>query len=99
MPALTSGRYCIKWTQLTNLPAPMYGAYVTVQDKKVYVAGGTSPVDKALHHVYVYDVNTDRWNELPPSGHYAGVPHIIGGKLAIIGGALSDTIVWVMSFP
>jgi len=55
--------------------------------------------DDAKHQVYVYDVNTDHWDQLPLSGHYSGVPHIIGGKLAIIGGALSDTIVWVMSFP
>ena len=93
MPALTSGRYHIKWTQLANLPAPMCGAYVTVQDKKVYVAGGVSPGDDAEHryHVYIYDVNTDHWDQAPPSGHYWGVPHIIGGKLAIIGGALTAT--------
>jgi len=88
MPALTSGRYHIKWTQLANLPAPMYAAYVTAQDKKVYVAGGNSPVHDAIHQVYIYDVNTDHWDQLPPSGHYCGVPHIIGGKLAIIGGYL-----------
>ena len=81
----------MKWTQLANLPAPMYGAYVTVQDKKVYVAGGSGPVDDAEHQVYVYDVNTDHWGQLPPSGHYYGIPHIIGGKLAIIGGRLSAT--------
>ena len=91
MPALTSGRYHIKWTQLANLPAPMYYAHVTVQDKKVYVAGGTSPVDDAKHQVYVYDSNTDHWDQLPPSGHCYGIPHIIGGKLAIIGGRLSAT--------
>ncbi|XP_065906643.1 probable serine/threonine-protein kinase roco4 isoform X2 [Dysidea avara] len=80
MTALNSGRYHIKWTQLANLPAPMYGAYVTVQDKKVYVAGGSTPVDDAQHQVYVYDTNTDHWDQLPPSGHYLGVPHIIGGR-------------------
>ena len=37
----------------------------------------------------VYDINTDQWGQLPPPGHFAGVPHIIGGKLAIIGGRLS----------
>ena len=41
--------------------------------------------------MYVYDNNTDRWGQLPPSGHYYGIPHIIGGKLVIIGGALSAT--------
>ena len=95
MPALTSGRYHIKWTQLANLPAPIYGACVTVQDKKVYVAGGNSPVDDDVkHQVYVYDVNTDHWGQLAPSGHYCGVPHIIGGKLAIISGGLSATNLW-----
>ena len=28
---------------------------------------------------------------MPPSGHYYGIPHIIGGKLVIIGGCLSAT--------
>ena len=91
MPALSSGRYHIKWTQLANLPAPMYAAYATVQDKRVYVAGGDSPVNDAVCQVYVYDVNTDHWDQLPSSGHYCGVPHIIGGKLVIIGGCLSTT--------
>ena len=36
--------------------------------------------------MYVYDINIDEWNQLPPSGHYYGIPHIIGGKLVIIGG-------------
>ena len=89
MPTLTSDRYHIKWTQLADLPAPLYGAYVAVQDKKVYVTGGDSHIEDAIHQVYVYDVNTDRWGQLPPSGHYYGVPHIIGGKLVIIGGPLS----------
>jgi len=70
----------------------MYDAYVTVQDKKVYVAGGDSPVNDAKHEVYIYDVNTDHWDQLPPSGHYGGVPHIIGGKLAVIGGRLSASM-------
>ena len=89
MPTLTSGRYHIKWTQLADLPAPMFSAYTAVQDEKVYVAGGDSPVDDAFHQVYVYDINTDQWGQLPPPGHYYGVPQVIGGKLAIIGGRLS----------
>ena len=28
---------------------------------------------------------------LPPSGHYHGIPHIIGDKLTVIGGCLSAT--------
>ena len=90
MPALTSGRYHSKWTQLTDLPVPLYGAHVAVQHHKIYVTGD-SPVEDAKHQVYVYDINTDQWGQLPPSGHYCGIPHIIGGKLVIIGGRLSAT--------
>ena len=91
MPAFTSGRYHIKWTQLADLPVPVYGADIALRDKKVYVAVGDSPVDNAYHQMYVYNINTDQWDQLPPSGHYYGIPHIIGGRLAIIGGRLSAT--------
>ena len=90
MPALTSSRHHIKWTQLADLPAPLYGAYVAVQHHKIYVTGD-SPVEDAEYQVYVYDINTDQWGQLPPSGHYYGIPYIIGGKLVIIGGRLSTT--------
>ena len=91
MPALTSGRYHIKWTQLADLPVPIYGADIALRDRKVYVAVGDSPVDDAYHQVYKYNINNDQWGQLPPSGHYYGIPHIIGGRLAIIGGRLSAT--------
>ena len=90
MPVLTSGRYHIKWTQLADLPVPLYGASVAVLDKKVYVTGN-SPIEDAKYQIYVYDINTDQWGQLPQSGHYFGVLHIIGGKLVIIGGCLSAT--------
>ena len=90
MPALTNGRYCIKWTQLADLPTPLYAADVAVQHHKIYVTG-FSPVEDAEHQVHVYDINTNQWGQLPPSGHYYGISHIIGGKLVIIGGRLSVT--------
>ena len=90
MPALTSGRYHIKWTQLADLPVPLYDAHVAIQCHKIYVTGDNS-VDDAPHQVYVYNINNDQWGQLPPSGHYYGIPHIIGGRLAIIGGRLSAT--------
>ena len=90
MPALTSGRYHIKWTRLADLPVPLCYAYVAVQHHKIYVTG-ESPVDDAEHQVYMYNINNDQWGQLPPSGHYLGIPHIIGGRLAIIGGRLSST--------
>ena len=92
IPAITStsGRYQIKWKHLTDLHVPFCDSYVAVKDKKVYVTG-KSPVEDAEHRIYVYDINTDQWDQLPPSGHYYGIPHIIGGKLVIIGGCLSAT--------
>ena len=89
MPALTTGRYHIKWTQLADLPVPLYDAHVAVQYHKIYVTSDASPVQHVEHQVFVYDIN--QWGQLPPSGHYKGTPHIIGGRLAIIGGCLSAT--------
>ena len=91
LPALTSGRCRVKWTRLADLPAPLYDVYVAVHGHKIYVTGAGSPSESNKHQVYVYNINTDQWGKLPPSGHYAGIPHIIGDKLAIIGGRLSGT--------
>ena len=55
------------------------------------IVTGSSPVEDAKHQVYVYDINCNQWDQLPPSGHYLGIPHIIGGRLAIIGGRLFAT--------
>ena len=90
MPAVLSGRYHIKWTRLADLPAPLCDVYVAVQHHKIYVTGD-SPVYDAEDQVYVYNIIIDQWDQLPPSGHYYGIPHIIGGRLAIIGGYLSAT--------
>ena len=90
MPTLTSGRYHIKWTQLADLPVPLFDAHVAVQHHKIYVTGD-SPVEDTKHQVYIYDINTDQWGQLPPSGHYYSIPHIIGGKLVVIGGHLFAT--------
>ena len=91
MPALTSSRYHIKWTQLAGLPVPLYDACVAVQCHKVYVTSDSSPIQLTKFQVYVYDINFNQWDQLPLSGHYKGIPHIIGGRLAIIGGRLSAT--------
>ena len=93
MLTFTSGmhRYNIKWTQLADLPVPLNAEYAAIQHHKIYVTGIDSPVQDVIHKVYVYNINTDQWGQLPPSGHYLGIPHIIGGRLAIIGGRLSAT--------
>ena len=57
-----------------------------MQGQKIYVAGYNTPLTNELQHVYMYDVTTDCWDKLPSPFQYYGVPHIIGGKLCIIGG-------------
>ena len=57
----------------------------------MFVIGINSPVKDAKCQVYVYNINTDQWGHLPLSGQYNSIPHIIGDKLAIIGGHLSAT--------
>ena len=81
----------MKWKKLADLPAPLYNAYAVMQQNRIYVAGGYSPVEDAMQMVYVYELNTDHWKQLPLSDHYCGVPHIIGSRLALIGGRLPST--------
>ena len=46
MPALTSGIYHIKGTQLADLPAPLYCVRVAVQHHKIYVTGDSRGVGR-----------------------------------------------------
>ena len=39
----------------------------------------------------MYDTDNDRWGRLPTPDHYYAIPHIIGGKLTLIGGRLIAT--------
>ena len=87
--ALRSKRYKIKWTKLADLPVPLSGTYAVADDMKIYVTGCLSTNEDSYHEVYVYDCASDQWDKLPQSGHYYGVPHVVGGKLVLIGGRLS----------
>ena len=91
LPTLTSSKYHIEWTWLDGLPAPIRRAHVAVQGEKVYVTGGNSPNEDAAHQVFVYKIDDDCWGQLPTPDHYLTVPHIIGGKLTLIGGRLIVT--------
>ena len=59
-----------------------------MQGYKIYVAGYITPSSSALDYarVFVYNITSNLWDQLPDVGQYYGVPHIIGGKLCIIGG-------------
>ena len=87
LPTLTSSKYHIKWERLTDLPATVFEISVAVQGVKIYVSGTTKP-EKPEYHVFVYETETNRWDELPTPDHYNAIPHITGGKLTLIGGRL-----------
>ena len=91
MPTLASSKYHIKWTQLADLPAAILDASVAVQDRKIYVSGGSSDVESTRNQIFVYEIDNDRWGQLPTPDHYYAIPHIIGGKLTLIGGRLIAT--------
>ena len=57
----------------------------------IYVAGHQSQVAEVEQQVYAYDITTDHWSQLPIPGQYLCIPQIIGGRLSLIGGRLSDT--------
>ena len=83
--ALQSGHYHIKWTTCSDLPTPMYDAYVAVSNGTIYCTGGCPNVDNQ-HEVYCYDTRTDQWKQLPRPGHCVGVIHMVADKLTIFGG-------------
>ena len=83
--ALQSGDYHIKWTTCSDLPTPMYDAYVAVSNGTIYCTG-TTPNEDNLHEMYCYNIRTDQWKQLPRPGHRLGVIHMVDDKLTIFGG-------------
>ena len=88
--ALQSGHYHIKWTTCSDLPTPMYHAYVAVSNGTIYCTG-TTPNEDNQHEVYCYNTRTDQWKQLPRPGHRLGVIHMVDDKLTIFGGRDSTT--------
>ena len=88
--ALQSGHYHIKWTTCSDLPTPMYSAYVAVSSGTIYCTG-TCLNEDSEHEVYSYDTRTDQWKQLPRPGHRLGVLHMVDDKLTIFGGRDSTT--------
>ena len=54
------------------------------------MAGG-APDDDTNHYVYVYDINNNQWDRLPPPGQCKGILQIINCKLTVIGGRDNTT--------
>ena len=86
MPALQSGLYQLTWEKCADLPSPLFAASVALHDNKVYTMAGMAPDDDTYYYVYVYDINVNQWDRLPPPGQHCGQMQMINGKLSVIGG-------------
>ena len=52
---------------------------------------GSAPDRETYHYVYVYDINSNQWDRLPPPGQHKGSLQIINSKLTVIGGVDNTT--------
>ena len=84
--ALQSKQYHLKWYKCADLPRRMYEASVAVDDNNVYVNAGSAPEEETENNVYHYNITTDQWNTLPPSGHVMGVLYMVDSNLSMFGG-------------
>ena len=88
--ALQSGYYHIKWTTYSELPTPMYAAYVAMSNGTIYCTGVT-PNKDSRRDVYFYDTRAKQWKQLPRPGHHLGVLHVVENKVTIFGGVDPNT--------
>ena len=86
VPSLQSGYYQLTWEKCSDLPSPLYYASVALHDNKVYTMAGAAPDSDTLHYVYVYDINGNQWDRLPPHAQRKGTLQIINSNLTVIGG-------------
>ena len=91
VPSLQSGYYQLTWEKCSDLPSPFYHASVALHDNKVYTTAGDAPDDDTYHYVYIYDINGNQWDRLPPPGQYMGKLQIINSNLTVIGGRDNTT--------
>ena len=86
VPALESSYYQLIWEKCADLPSPLYYASVALHDNKVYTMAGDAPGRETYDYVYVYDINSNQWDRLPPPGQPLCTLQIINSKLTVIGG-------------
>ena len=91
MPSLQNGYYELTWENCADLPSPLYSASVALHDNKVYTMAGDAPDNDTYRYVYVYDINGNQWDRLPPPGQLQGTLQIINSKLTVIGGVDNTT--------
>ena len=91
VPSLQGGYYQLTWEKCSDLPSPLYNASVALHDNKVYTMAGDAPDKDAYRYVYVYDINGNQWDRVPPPGQYKGTLQIINSNLTVIGGRDNTT--------
>ena len=91
VPSLQSGYYQLTWEKCSDLPSPLYNASVALHDNKVYTMASDAPDDDTYDYVYVYDINGNQWDRLPPPEQYMGTLQIINSNLTVIGGRDNTT--------
>ena len=64
----------------------MYNLSVVVDGNMVYATPGSAPEEDTKSNVYCYDLATDKWSILSPSGHRRGVISIVDKRLCIFCG-------------
>ena len=52
---------------------------------------GTAPDNDTYDYVYVYDINGNQWDKLPPPGQHKGRLVVINSKLTVFGGSDNTT--------
>ena len=72
MPALQIGYYELTWEKCADLPSPLYGASLALHDNKVYAMADAATDNSTYNYVYVYDINSNQWDKLPPPRQYMG---------------------------
>lgn len=79
----------IKWTHLADLPVPLYNACAAIQGKKQCIVGGDGPIkdagNKCMFTMLMLMLTNGVSRHYQAITIYDDIPHIISGKLAIIG--------------
>lgn len=86
-----------KWTARKMMPRPAHHIMIAPWRNRIYVFGGfvrpkAFPAWQPIDNAWVYDPATDSWKALAPmpTPRGAGQAVALGGKLYVLGGAMSD---------
>ena len=64
----------------------MYYAHATSDDNNIYIGGGVSPDKDAIHQMYRYTIQEDKWSILPLPSQYYSIPQVVKGRVTLFGG-------------